>query len=88
MIELHCIVKFRLAVFSYSCLNIYNSPYANVRFLPVSTTYATSDSHMHLHINIVANPWKTYCLLMWVGLDTKELAKTLYITVATEPISQ
>ena len=31
--------KFQLlAVFSYSCLNLYNSPYANVRFLPVSTT--------------------------------------------------
>ena len=28
-----------LAVFSYSCLNIYNSPYANVRFLPVTTTH-------------------------------------------------
>ena len=28
-----------LAVFSYSCLNIYNSPYTNVRFLPVTATY-------------------------------------------------
>ena len=35
-----CTVNFRATVvFSYSCLNLYNSTYANVRFLPVSTTY-------------------------------------------------
>ena len=28
-----------LAVFSYSCLNLYNSTYANVRFLPVTATH-------------------------------------------------
>ena len=28
-----------LAVCSYSCLNLYNFPYTNVRFLPVTPTY-------------------------------------------------
>ena len=34
-----CKENFRgTAVFSYSCLNIYNSTYTNVRFLPVTIT--------------------------------------------------
>ena len=28
----------RMRIPSYSCLNLYNSPYANVRFLPVTAT--------------------------------------------------
>ena len=42
MIELRtCTVNFRATATGslYSCLNIYNSPYTNVRFLPVTTTF-------------------------------------------------
>ena len=48
MIELHAQYISEpqlLAVFSYSCLNIYNSPYANVCFLPVTTTYSIDDNY-------------------------------------------
>ena len=39
MIELQISEPQLLAVFSYSGLNLYNSTYANVRFLPVTATY-------------------------------------------------
>ena len=40
VMSLECfIVSQLLAVFSYTCLNLYNSSYTNVHFLPVTATY-------------------------------------------------
>ena len=43
-----CTVNFR-ATATGSLLNIYNSTYANVRFLPVTATYVHACLHAHVH---------------------------------------
>ena len=44
-----------LAVFSYSCLNIYNSTYTNVRFLPVTDTCAIIYFKHAMGINLTSH---------------------------------
>ena len=64
--EATCTEPQLLAVFSYSCLNLYNFPYTNVRFLPVTATHVYMVSiritcmciiytcYTHLHVYMVS----------------------------------
>ena len=58
-----------LAVFSYSCLNLYNSTYANVRFLPVPATYEklTIVWTYHIHYRLLST-FNMHSLFSWLSL--------------------